>query len=448
MTIEPWSMRRRLVLLLTAAIGLLWVAGATVSAVMMRHEIDEVFDSALQETAQRILPLAVDDLHERNEREREGKRLKGHASAEHEEYILYQVRDQSGRVLLRSHDAPETPFPAPLAHGYFDDGQRRYFTEVSEDNSIAVQVAELPEERSEAVQSLWLGLLLPLLAMIPLSALAVRLTVTRAIEPIHRLQDELKARDGAHLAPLDGSGLPSELSPVAGDVNRLLSRLNAALEAERAFASNSAHELRNPIAAAQAQARVLASSLDNEALSKRAEGLVSTLATLGQRIETLLQLGRAESGMALTREEMSLRELAELVVTDWLRKPSVQNRVQFESIGSDSLLVAANADAIGIAVQNLIENALKHSPPGSPVHVRLGPKAELSIVNSGPVLDPGELGRLKERFARASSASGEGSGLGLYIADTIARQSGAHLDLYSPARGREEGFEAVLSWQG
>ena len=345
---RPWSMKRRLLITLTGLIGVLWIVGVTASAVMMRHEIDEVFDSALQETAQRILPLAADDLHER--RDRDDERLERHASDDHTEYLLYQVRDASGRVLLRSHDAPAAPFGAPMTRGYFDDGDRRYFTEFSEDKSLAVQVAELPEERAEAVRALWFGLLAPLLAVLPLAALAIRMTVKQTTEPVQKLQEELKARDGTHLAPLDGEGLPEELTPVVSDVNRLLSRLSSALESERAFASNSAHELRNPIAAAQAQADLLAASVENEEQRRRADGLVSTLATLSRRIATLLQLARAESGMALARESMSLRELVELLMDDWLRKPHTKVCLRFENEASGPLMITANADALGIAI--------------------------------------------------------------------------------------------------
>ncbi len=211
---------------LTAIIGAFWIVGATVSALMIRHEVDEVFDSALQETAQRILPLAADDLAQRRERDREEVHLGRVTPEDHEEYILYQVRDASGRVLLRSHDAPEKPFAAPMSRGHFDDGERRYFTEWSADGSLVIQVAEYPQERAEAVRALWFGLLIPLLVVLPLAAIAVRATVNRTIEPVRHLQQELRARDGANLGCLDGEGLPDELAPVVSDFNRLLSRLS------------------------------------------------------------------------------------------------------------------------------------------------------------------------------------------------------------------------------
>lgn len=440
-----WSMNRRILVFVTTIIGLLWLAGVSVSAIMMRHEIDEVFDSALQETAQRILPLAVNDLG--NPNENDGGRLHDqHRPGDHKEYILYQVRDASGRVLLRSHDAPKQAFAAPLSSGYFDDGTQRYFTEWSSDKSLAIQVAELPEERREAVEALWVGLLSPLLVMLPLAAFGTHLILRRTTNPIKQLQTELTSRNGSNLASIDGAGLPSELTPVVSDVNRLLSRLNAALEAERSFASNSAHELRNPLAAARAQASLLANSLENPEESRRASAIVTTLSTLNRRVETLLQLARAESGLALERERVSLRDLAALIVSDLERKPGNKDRLFLEGESDDPLVVHANTDALGIAIQNLIGNALKHSPAGSRVSIRLSAGPTFSIVNHGAIVPEDDLAHLKERFARASNGAREGSGLGLYIAETIAKQSGARLELHSPARSENDGFEAVLSW--
>lgn len=450
---RPWSMYRRLLITLTSLIGALWIAGVTTSAFIMRHEIDEVFDSALQETAQRILPLASRDLRERQDRERDDEndddddRSETSTSDDHKEYILYQVRDTSGRVLLRSHNAPAAAFAAPLTRGHHDDGMRRYFTEWSSDRSIVIQVAELPEERAQAIQTLWLGYLLPLGVVLPLAAFIVGLTVRRAMRPVRLLREELKVRDGTNLAAISGDGLPVELTPVVSDVNRLLVRLSAALEAERAFASNSAHELRNPIAAAQAQATLLIDGAATDEQRQRGHRLLASLTTLGRRIETLLQLARAELGMALAKASFAFDDLVRLLVTDWSRKPNAKGRLRFlDETAGRPVIVTANEDAIGIAVHNLIDNAAKHSPRDLEVVVRLGPGPELSIRNAGQIVAPEELVRLKDRFQRASTGAREGSGLGLYIADTIARQSGAGLTLYSPARGADDGFEAVLKW--
>ncbi len=259
---RSWTISRRLIGVLVVLIGGLWLASAVIAAISIRHEIDEVFDSSLQETAQRILALALDDLGEHEEDGEEGRQLSDpFPAAKHSEHLHYQVRDAQGHLILRSHDAPAEPLAAPLKRGYFDGSGWRYYTEPSADMRLYVQVAEVPEERRGAIRAVWLGLAAPLVALLPLAALAIYWTVRRTTRPILDVQRQIGLRDGEHLDPINAYGLPGELTPIINDMNRLLERLKAALDAERSFAANSAHELRTPIAAARAQAEIIADSL-------------------------------------------------------------------------------------------------------------------------------------------------------------------------------------------
>jgi two-component system, OmpR family, sensor kinase len=444
---RSWSISRRLVVTLVVLIGGIWLAGSGIAALMIRHEIDEVFDSSLQETAQRLLPLALDDLRrrDREDDEESGRTLVNPFSAEeHEEYLHYQVRDAQGDVLLRSHDASAEPFPAPLKRGYFDDGDRRYFTEVAPDRTIFVQVAELPAERQEAISALWLGLTVPLLGLLPIAAFVVYWTVRRATHPITQVQQQIAKRSGENLDPIDPRGLPDELVPIIQDMNRLLERLKAALEAERAFAANSAHELRNPIAAARAQAELIAENLRGSPDHARAIQLVGVLGQLGKRIEKMLQLARAEAGLGLDRTETDILAVTQLVAADYARRPQLGERVVFDSGTAEPVIVAIDPDALGIALQNLMDNAFAHGRPGTPVSVAVGPGPRIHIVNEGPVVGSDELADLTERFTRAGATRAPGTGLGLSIVDQIMRQAGGRLDLASPAPGKKDGFAATL----
>jgi len=140
---QRWKMTRRLIASLVVLIGTLWLIGVGIAAMSIRHEIDEVFDSALQETAERLLPLALDEVDEHREQDGEdGRQLSDPFHAEgRKEHLHYQVRDGSGRVIVRSHDASTEPFSAPLKSGSFYGDGRRYFTAVSPDASVYVQVA-------------------------------------------------------------------------------------------------------------------------------------------------------------------------------------------------------------------------------------------------------------------------------------------------------------------
>lgn len=444
---RSWSITRRLVVTLVVLIGAIWLVGGGIAALMIRHEIDEVFDSSLQETAQRLLPLVLDDLRRRNhadEDETERELASPFQAEEHEEYLHYQVRNAGGQVLLRSHDTPAKPFPAPLKRGYFDDGDRRYFTEAAPDMGLFVQVVEVPEERREAIAALWFGLTVPLLGLLPIAAFVVYWTVRRATRPITDVQQQIAKRSGENLEPIDPRGLPDELLPIIQDMNRLLERLKAALDAERAFAANSAHELRNPIAAARAQAEIIADNLRGDPDGFRATQLVAMLGQLSKRIEKMLQLARAEAGLGLDRTETDLIAVTRLVVADYARRPQLAERVVFDPGAGEPIMVAIDPDALGIALQNLMDNALGHGSPDAPVSVAIGPGPRVRIINEGPVVSADDLAALTERFARTEATRAPGTGLGLSIVDQIMRQAGGRLELASPAPGRKDGFEATL----
>lgn len=445
---RSWTMSRRLIGTLVALIGAIWLVGVGLAALSIRNEIDAVFDSSLQETAQRLLPLAVDDLDEHGERgedDEDGRQLADlFPAGEHQEHLHYQIRNANGHVIVRSHDAPAEPFPAPLRRGYFEDDGRRYFTEASPDKQIFVQVAELPGQRQWAINAVWLGLGAPVVGLLPLAALMIYRTVRRTTRPIVEVQHQIGMRNGENLEPIDARGLPGELKLIIHDMNRLLERLKAALEAERSFAAFSAHELRNPIAAARAQAEVIAASLRGSPDQARAVQLIETLGRLSQRIEKLLQLARAEAGLGLGRTEIDLVAVTRLVIEDYAKRPQLAARLAFNVKSDQRLIVAIDPDALGIALQNLIDNALSYGAPGAQIGIVVGFGAVIRAINGGPVVSPEQLAKLKHRFERAATSAAPGMGLGLSIVEEIMRQAGGKLELFSPARGCHDGFEAML----
>lgn len=116
-------------------------------------------------------------------------------------------------------------------------------------------------------------------------------------------------------------------------------------------------------------------------------------------------------------------------------------RIRVTRTATGPLRARVDPDAFAILIRNLLENAVKHSPAGTPVEVVVEADG-VRIVNEAPPLAAGELQRLRRRFAHGGS-SASGSGLGLAIADAVARSIGADLELLSPATGREAVFETV-----
>ncbi len=454
-TAPRWSIARRLITRLTAALAVLWLIATGVAMSVVNHEINEVFDSALQETAQRLLPLVVADFerdHDQGEEEKDDDDeeevevrviTENLEFAEHEEYLVYQVRDSAGHVLLRSHDAPAEAFPAALRRGHAEIDGWRFFTEPYAPADLFVQVGEPLAHRREALYETLGGLAAPVGLLIPLAGLVIFWTVRASLAPVAAVRSALDARGGADLSPIPYADMPEELAPIIQDVNRLLVRLEKVLEGERAFAANSAHELRTPVAAALAQTQRLAAELRGAAQAARVEQIAATLRRLGELVEKLLQLARAESGIALGGAPVDVMPALRLVVDEYSRRGDLAGRLRFDDGGRQGLVARIDIDAFGIVLRNLIENALNHGPKDGAVDIAVDAAGAVHVVNAGPVVPPERLAILTRRFERGNGGA-PGVGLGLAIVETILAQSGGSLELRSPADGRRDGFEAVL----
>jgi len=445
---KRWSLERHLVLTLGMVLGALWLLAAAAAVLLIHHKTSEVFDSSLEETAKRLLPLAVHDLHEIAEGDHDGDTGKS-LSEEFDEgdaYLVYQIRDASGKVLLRSHDAPAQGFSVALQRGFADADDLRVYTEASRNQQVFVQVADQVERRNVALRQILAFLAIPLVALVLASALAVKFILRNATRPLLRLQDDIRSRGGSDLSAIPSSRLPEELQPIVEAVNRLMTRLAKLVQSERAFAANSAHELRTPLAAARAQAQLLADDLKERREGVRVENILGLLDRLSRLVEKLLQLSRAEAGIGMSAT-CRPRDVAEVVISEYQShrlQDTTPIRLSIEATADEEF--AIEQDALGIVLHNLIDNALAHGSADAQVQIVIGPEATISVVNQGPVIPADEMPKLRERFARGTTA-GHGSGLGLSIVDTIMRQVGGSMDLYSPARGREDGFEVLLRFR-
>lgn len=433
-------MTRRLMLWLTAALVLFWVAAVGLGGMIMREEFDEIYDSALRETAQRLMPLVVSDLFQH---ERSADPLRMNGGTEGEESLTYQLRDKEGQVVLHSHDGPREPFASPLTPGFSTTPTHRVYTEAAVSGTLFLQVAHPLAERREATLEGALSLTLPLIILVPLSMAVVWVVVQRSLAPIGVLRDRIGERDGGNLTSVGTVGLPAELETIATSVDKLLERLRASLDAEREFAANSAHELRTPIAGALAQTQRLIAELPDGPTKRRAEGIEAALSSLAHLAEKLLQLSRADAGIGTSSHLTDLAPVVRTLVEEFSRKPGNAARLRLDAATGTSLMRKVDIDAFAIALRNLIENALTHGATNVPVVVMVGQDGAVSVTNGGATISPGELLQLTTRFKRGATTA-KGSGLGLAIAETLARRMGGTLEFRSPAGGRSDGFEATI----
>lgn len=447
---KRWSLEGRLRLRLLSGLSIAWLVGSMTAMLGLRHETAEVLDGMLESTAQRLLllPDALLDNHElltANTPPPLGNKA-------HAELLIYRLFDAQGR-LLHAHGTPDVAIDANANDGLHEHGDWRVLTITRTDQQRRVQVAERISHRHLTLWGSSLWLLTGLLAMLPLAALSLSLVLRRGFLSMERIRRILDLRPAHQLDPITQHDAPDELLPWIDTINTLMARVQVQIEAERAFAAHTAHELRTPLAAARAQAQRLVRETHEPKVIERGQALVRQLDRLTSLATRMLQLARVESGVALKREEVNLMLLAQIVTDEFsealqsrelqLRAPTVLN----------DCTVHADTDAIGIALRNLIDNALKHGrgllpvtamPPDTPplrVLVEVGHNW-LSVTDNGPGTPPETLPRLTQPFERGK-ARRDGTGLGLAMVATIAQQSAARLELHSPVEdGR--GFRAVL----
>ena len=436
----PSSVTARLILGLTLGTTLLWCGAVAYSGYTSYRELGEAFDRGLQESAQHLLPLAADSVDA------------GGGRAAHEihhfiegrnEYLSFQLRDSAGRIVMRSRDAPATPYSQMPSPGFSTVGDYRLYTDTDKTSGLTITVAETTRGRADAVFEDAEAMLWPLLALIPLNALVIWFAVRSAMRPVLRLSGDIATRSGQNLAPIDVSDQPGELRPIAEAVAKLLERLRAALDAERTFAANSAHELRTPIAGALARTQRLIAEVSDPGIRSRVHEVESTLKRLSELAEKLMQLSRVDAGISVADREVDLIPVLDMVVDDSARRLETPERIHYVKADGAKLCAHMDMDAFAMVVRNLIDNAVNHGAPGGRIDVRAGsdPDGIVCITNEGPVVPAEALAALTRRFVRGQTRSA-GAGLGLAIAKTILSQTGGNLELSSPAPGREDGFEA------
>lgn len=437
----PHSLQRTLAVGLTAGVSLLWVGAVLTAFAVAQSKLNTLFDSALEEMAQRLMPLAVVEIINAEDPEQLQNIMPFEA---HDEQLVYLVRDATGKILLQSHNADPTVFTKQLLKGFSSSATHRFYGATAVQDTLHIEVAEPLGQRREAMRKIAASLVWPSILLIPLCLIGTWGFVRYSMRPILAYCHEIAARGSGDLKPVTVPGLPAEVHIIAKSVNDLLDRLRRSLELERSFTANSAHELRTPIATALAQLQRLQQDLAPGPTRQQVTKIETSLRGLSNLSEKLMQLAKAERGALFSNEQNDLVSLLQIIVADMQRSLSA-SAIKLNLPEATRVLSVIDPDVFAILVRNLLDNAIKHGAANTPVEISFSSTGVLSIINAGSVVPAGKLGQLRRRFVR-SNTSAPGSGLGLAIVDAIVTGIDATMTFYSPATGRADGFEVRVSF--
>lgn len=432
---RPHSLRMRLLGFLLAAIV---VAGAVQGVLAYRGALDEadaLFDYHMQQTALALrsgLPVDPQGL---------GAGLS--PEDENHEFIV-QVWTSEGLRIFESAVGAALPQIAVLGFTNVQARGGTYRVFSMQTRSQVIQVAQNMAARRDMARSLALRTLAPLAIMAPLLVLAVWWGVSRSLAPVERVRRQLAQRQADDLSPVSDAQLPDEVQPLVSELNLLFERVQTAFEAQQHFVADAAHELRSPLAALRLQLQGLQRAADDTARAAAVERLSSGIDRATRLVEQLLTLARQEASQPAVAEPVDLRGVAQMALADVA--PAAQARdmdVGLEESDAGPVTVAGNAEALRMLVRNLLDNAIKYTPAGGRVDLRLQRQAQamvLTVEDSGPGIAEADRERALQRFVRVTgggspgTSAALGSGLGLAIVQAIARAHGASVALESSQR--------------
>ena len=421
------SLKRRLLGFILVAILLAAVVQAVTAYRGALRQADALFDDHLQQMALSLrggIPLGLPP---------DGPREDANYD------LLVQIWGQDGTQIFRSTRSALPPravvgFSDVEAHG------NRYRVYTLQTPLQTVQIAQDLSARTARARALALRAVLPFAWLTPLLMLAVWWIIRRSLAPIEQTRRVVASRAANDFSPLEDAGLPDEVRPLVDELNLLFGRVRQAFEAQKNFVSDAAHELRSPLTAlklqAQALRRVDADPVAREAAVAR---LNAGLDRAIRGVEQLLLLAREEAGSAQASDAagpVDMQSVITLAVADVLPQARLKNMdlgLTDSATAQQMSTVNGQPKALRILLRNLLENAVKYTPPGGQVDVSFDVQQGqpvLTVEDSGPGIAPENRTRVFDRFFRASDTAQEaGSGLGLAIARAIADRHGARLVL-------------------
>jgi two-component system sensor histidine kinase QseC len=356
--------------------------------------------------------------------------------------FLFQIWSKNGELLLHSVGAPNLALktaPMGFSDQELNGDDWRIYTTLVEKTGSKIIVAELYNIRRELADDIAHSNANILLITYPVFGLLVWLIISFALRSITRVTTEISNRAFTFLEPVQLTEIPEEIKPLVAELNRLFIRLKLAFERNKRFAADAAHELRTPLAALKTHAQV-AHNADNDKDRKKAlQKVIESVNRSSHVVAQLLTLSRLGDQEELTDvKPLDLHKLAMEIIA-YLAPHALEKNIEIELSPppSDSIIVG-NDTALGILIRNLVDNAIRYTPPDGEVKVSIidsGSEIIFRVTDTGTGIPPELRERVFERFYRILGTQASGSGLGLAIVSQITLLHHGSIRLDTPVNG-------------
>jgi two-component system sensor histidine kinase TctE len=372
--------------------------------------------------------------------------------------VYFQVRSPSGEVIAGDRDMPapvDEDKPQPwsvqlrydqmrnaeirVAYTYVDLRKIQADLHLPKGPQLAlVQVGETLEKRAQLANQIIKGVILPEFIILPIALALVWFALSRGLSPLTELQQRIRARRPDDLSPIESGQVPEEISPLVRSLNDMLGRLSQTIQMQKRFIADAAHQMKTPLAGMRMQSELALRQTSQDEIHRSLEQLSKSSESATRLVNQLLALARAENQTPEAKPfvPLELSELARSVVQDWVQISFTRHiDMGFEQPGHP-IMVHGNPTMLRELLVNLIDNALRYTPSGGRVTLRVRADEErnhaiLEIEDTGPGIVPAERTHIFERFYRILGSNVEGSGLGLAIVREIAQQHDAIVDVFN-----------------
>lgn len=422
------SIRRQLLFALLSVIVLTTLLGALLTYRTARDEANAMFDYQLRQLA-----LSFRDQVFSSGRQHD------FAFDEDAQDFTIQIWRPDGTRLYLSHPRKGLPDKAPMGFATVDSGRVKWRVFGMQQGGQTIQVAQPMNSRDELALAAALRTVAPFLLMLPILGVLIWLVVGRGLRPLDAVARAVTTRTATALDPLPEDRVPAEVVPLVLALNDLLDRLKRALQAQREFTADAAHELRTPLAALSLQVQLAERAADPAARADAFAELKGGVRRATHAVQQLLTLARQEPGGGeRVASPVRLDDLAAAVIAAQLPLAEAKAIDLGGAVTSGEVLVTGDQEALRILITNLVSNAVRYTPPGGRVDVAVGEDTTgpfIEVCDSGPGIPAEDRQRVFDRFYRRAQTDEAGSGLGLAIVESIAERHRARVLLDDASLG-------------